>query len=275
MTKTGNSILESALSYAARGWSVLPLFGVLATGCECGDPHCRTPGKHPPIQRGLLRASRDASQITSWFLDRPGRNLAIATGPSGLAVLDVDAKRGGPETLRRLDVDTRKAAKVRTGGGWHLYFQGPVPTSCGSLGPGLDVRGVGGYAVAPPSTHITGVRYEWERWVDELPTWPFPASEPGWAPTSIGDVILEGERNTKLFSLAGTLRARELPAPVIHDMIRIANWRMCKPPLSDAEIDDIVASIMRRPPRGRLASGPQRPPRPANARGTDGLQQPS
>jgi len=51
---------------------------------------------------------------------------------------------------------------VRTGsGGLHFYFtmQGiepPIRNSAGLLGPGLDVRGQGGYVVVPPSEGLMG-----------------------------------------------------------------------------------------------------------------------
>jgi hypothetical protein len=54
------------------------------------------------------------------------------------------------------------------GGGIHLFFRYPrgteIRNSAGLLGPGLDVRGEGGYVVVPPS-HTQG-SYEW---VDSSP----------------------------------------------------------------------------------------------------------
>ena len=49
------------------------------------------------------------------------------------------------------------------GGGMHVFFRYPsekeVRNSAGWLGPGLDVRGEGGYVVVPPS-RTQGV-YKW------------------------------------------------------------------------------------------------------------------
>jgi Bifunctional DNA primase/polymerase, N-terminal len=82
-------------------------------------------------------------------------------------VLDVDADDGGLESLTKLEregVPVPRTARTRTGGGGiHVYFRYPSETeirnSAGLLGPGLDVRGEGGYVVVPPSR--TQGPYEW------------------------------------------------------------------------------------------------------------------
>ena len=108
--------------------------------------------------------------------------MAIRTGaPSDLVVVDIDPRHGGIDSLRALIA--RHGAlpaglRCRTGsGGWHLYFAHPggtVRNSAGRLGPGLDVRGDGGYVVAPPSLHPSGTRYTFrdaETPVPALPAW--------------------------------------------------------------------------------------------------------
>jgi hypothetical protein len=96
--------------------------------------------------------------------------VGVPTGKkSGVAVLDVDVDDGGPESLARLErvgVPVPKTARARTGGGGiHVFFRYPrgteIRNSAGLLGPGLDVRGEGGYVVVPPSR--TRDLY---RWVD-------------------------------------------------------------------------------------------------------------
>lgn len=70
------------------------------------------------------------------------------------------------------------AAWVRTGsGGWHGYMAHPgehLGNSQGQLAAGLDVRGDGGCAVAPPSLHASGQRYHWPA--------PCPPELPAMAP---------------------------------------------------------------------------------------------
>ena len=62
--------------------------------------------------------------------------------------------------------------------GAHLYFILPpaanIRNSAGRLGKGLDIRGEGGYVVAPPSLHASGLRYEWDfdqSTIADLPSW--------------------------------------------------------------------------------------------------------
>lgn len=94
-------------------------------------------------------------------------------------VVDVDTAHGGGRSIRELmerHGALRDAPRARTGsGGWHLLFAHPgerVPNSAGRLGVGIDVRGDGGYVIAPPSTHASGRLYRWEVAPHELPPLP-------------------------------------------------------------------------------------------------------
>ncbi len=165
------SRLESALEYARRGWAVLPLYGITQGRCKCGNPNCSSPGKHPLRQlvpHGLREASASEQDIRAWWTCCPWANVGIRTGKeSGIVVIDVDG--GGEETLKRLQDEHGPFPETltsRTGsGGRHLLFEHPGEKVANKvkesgLGPGLDVRGDGGYIVAPPSAHIAG-GYGW------------------------------------------------------------------------------------------------------------------
>jgi hypothetical protein len=85
-----------------------------------------------------------------------------------VVVLDVDPDHGGLKTLADLEEIhgvLPETSTVRTGGsGRHIWFAHPggrVANSTGRLGPGLDVRGDGGYVIVPPSRHVSGARYIW------------------------------------------------------------------------------------------------------------------
>lgn len=168
-----NPRLEAALDYARRGWAVFPLHGVRADGrCTCGNRACANVGKHPRgdlVDHGVTQATTSRATIEAWWRIHPDSNIGIATGKaSGIAVLDVDAQKGGFETLALLEMANGAlpaTIRVRTGGGGqHVYFAFPgvhLGNSSGKLGAGLDIRCCGGYVVAPPSRHASGQAYAW------------------------------------------------------------------------------------------------------------------
>ena len=83
------SMLEHALEYAALGLQVLPLYGINAAGrCACGNPDCKSPGKHPMTRSGVKAATDNAGLIQRWWTEEPNANIGIATGlNSGVWVL--------------------------------------------------------------------------------------------------------------------------------------------------------------------------------------------
>lgn len=154
-------MLSAALDYASRGWPVFP---------------CKPGGKTPITSSGFKNATTDAEIIKGWWQRDPNANIAIATGRgSGLIVLDVDVKNGQPgrESLEELQREcgtliTRSAKSPS--GGFHLYFLHPggkVGNRAGLL-PGLDIRGDGGYILAPPSITDAGA-YQWSIEEDAAP----------------------------------------------------------------------------------------------------------
>jgi hypothetical protein len=151
-----SDLLDAALTYAARGWPVLP---------------CRPATKVPSTTHGCKDATTDTDVIRHWWGRWiPDGNVAIATGTiSGLVVVDLDCKgdADGFANWAQLMADQSVAyaptrCVVTPSGGLHLYFRHPgAGTRIGQrpLGPGVDVRADGGFVVAPPSVTATG-RYE-------------------------------------------------------------------------------------------------------------------
>jgi Bifunctional DNA primase/polymerase, N-terminal len=97
---------DAALAYARRGWRVIPLHSVRQGRCTCAKgASCPTPGKHPLSERWQQHATTDAAQIRRWWHHRAEANLGLATGGgSGFLVVDVDATKGGDETLHALEL---------------------------------------------------------------------------------------------------------------------------------------------------------------------------
>ena len=96
--------------------------------------------------------------------------------------VDVDEHNGtsGRENLARLAASYEglpKTLTAITSNGRHYYFQHPggtVRNSASLLAKDVDIRGDGGYVVAPSSLHASGDKYYWEDAsipVTELPDW--------------------------------------------------------------------------------------------------------
>jgi putative DNA primase/helicase len=180
---TTPALLDAALSYAARGWHVFPCHTPKEGVCSCRQ-NCGRIGKHPRTKNGLHDASTDAAIIRRWWKMWPKANVAIRTGAEAkLVVLDEDSYKGGDAS--RVDLEHSYAPLPETvqqltgGGGVQYLFTHPgthVKNGVETLGAGLDIRGDGGYVIAPPSLHASGKHYAWElsHLPDETPLAPMP-----------------------------------------------------------------------------------------------------
>jgi putative DNA primase/helicase len=270
----GNELLDAALEYAARGWAVFPCHSIRDGKCTCDKGEaCESPGKHPEydgkdLKHGCHSATNDRAQIIEWWRRYPDANVGIATGEmSGFFVLDIDLKNDGPDNLFEIERECGKLPETvesQTGsGGRHILFIHPGFRIGNKIGfkPGLDIRGDGGYIVAPPSIHESGRRYEWE--MSSLPDDVPLAEAPQWLIDLItkpdhkqsiqvaGDPpakIPEGKRNSTLTSLAGSLRQRGCGQETILAALLAENKARCQPPLSEDEVQKIAGSISRYEP---------------------------
>jgi predicted P-loop ATPase len=141
-----NHVLKVALEYAALGLHVFP--------CTVDKRPLTKWVKGEPGQV----ATTDPEVIRWWWGERfPDALVGIATGPSGLLVVDVDPKNGGD--LADIEIFYEPLPKTLTAttvsGGAHLYYRATPEqgsrNSCSRLARGIDTRGRGGFVVAPPA----------------------------------------------------------------------------------------------------------------------------
>jgi len=139
--------LSSALEYAARGWSIIPI------------------GKN---KKPALKAWRE-HQVTR-ATETELRRMFESTGIQGLAVIcgavsgnlvcrDFDVAEEYHEWAEKHPDWAKTLPTVRTGRGFHVYFRSRGHTKIQKLGDG-ELRG-GGYCLLPPSKHPSGSLYEW------------------------------------------------------------------------------------------------------------------
>ena len=131
---------------------------------------CKPKDKTPLAIGWQNEATTDEKRIIELWNETPTANIGIPTGKvNKLIVLDVDPKNGGFESLADLEKRHGKLPSTMTvttgSGGLHYYFfyaGDDIRNSAGKLGPGLDIRGEGGYVVAPPSIHPNGNHYKFQ-----------------------------------------------------------------------------------------------------------------
>jgi hypothetical protein len=249
--------------------------------CGCGNPVCPTVGKHPAYPYSELEPGEQLGA-------GPGGGYGIATGArSGIFVVDLDVRpaegKDGVAAFTALGSTPRTTIVSTPTGGLHLYFRLPhgadgvpmkVKTSGGELGPGIDVRGEGGFVVGPGSPHRNGGVYEV---LEEAPI----ADAPGWLLgllTKAHDVTAASTRRAvdpaspegaRRVAFARDLMAKmppsvdgaggskallracirlvclELPPATCADLVRDVFNPRCTPPWSDAEIRHKVADADR------------------------------
>ena len=224
-TRGAGRLAQAAHWHAAHGLAVFPV----------------APGaKVPAVEKDWEhQATTDHARIDSWWGTTPF-NIGIATGPSGLLVVDLDrpkepgtlpparwrdsGARSGRDVLDHLAADVGTPLpptwRVTTpSGGEHLYFRQPgeirLGNSAGRLGWKIDTRGHGGYVLAAGSV-INDTRYHADviRRPSDLPEWitraltppPHPIAEPG-TPTrdadAYGMAALTGELDRLLMATEG------------------------------------------------------------------------
>jgi len=155
-TPADNPNLTAALDLAAAGVPVFPA----------------GPNKRPLLVGWQEKASTEAAQIHRWWLVHPVALPAIFVGGAGLVVIDCDRHPGGRDGIqafkRLVDASGSKLTSVpmtsTARGGVHLFFKQPkggtLGNGRGDLPDGIDVRGVGGFVIAPGAVLPDGKRWQ-------------------------------------------------------------------------------------------------------------------
>jgi hypothetical protein len=172
-------VIGGALAWASRGLPVFPLFEVVDGRCACRRPDCTGArrGKHPRVLGGLKVATLDEETIRKWWRLWPDSNIGIRTGAPGIVAIDLDTPAAAAALLELAEGRPLGGLAIATGRGRQLWYHAPelddVPSGRDLRGiAGLDVRARGGYVIAPPSRHYSGVEYRVAGGQFEpLPTW--------------------------------------------------------------------------------------------------------
>lgn len=209
--------LATALALAAQGFSVFP--------CHSGGPKAKSP---MPFIKWREASTTDPSTIAAWWRKWPEAAIGLDLAKSGLLVIDADrhGEADGVEAFGALmaehgfDPDSAPLVATPNAGNHHYFRQGkgkPHGNSEGNLPPGINVRGAGGYVIAPGTVMQDGRVYE--LWGDlaaapEIPDWL--------------SAILEARRGG---NQEGNVSAPLAPAPASRDRI------------PDAEIEELLSYI--------------------------------
>ena len=240
---TNKNMVETVKLFAALGIPVFPI-----------SPGSKIPYKNTS---GVKEATTSVQTIEQWFNDYPDANWAMAAGKgSGILVLDIDPRNGGLDSIQaeiKKYGAPPKTPTVKTGGGgYHFYYRYPNFSNIknGEILPGVDIKTDGGYVLIPGS--VTDDVYTWAKGLSnteinlaELPGWIVElASARRNMFLDTEELIVVGNRNNYLTSLAGSMRRRGMGENSIRVAIREENIARCSPPLGPDEVDRLVDSIM-------------------------------
>ena len=189
-------------------------------------------------------------EIGAWWGMYPQLGVAVVTGTiSGVFVIDVDLRKGG--SLEGLDVPETLTVRSPSGG-LHLYFnlpKGEVIRCRTDIIPGIDLKGEGGYVLAPPTAGYSWVNPD--KPIADPPQWLLelihkrPASssdenadeEESWFAKVFSEGVAQGSRDTTAIRMAGYLARKGLKLEEIKAILLDWNKRN-KPPMGSLPGDE-------------------------------------
>lgn len=259
-TPSSTSMISHALSYAQRGWAVFP---------------CSPKAKTPATSNGFKSATTDEERIKKWWSDHPNCNIAIATGhvSGGLLIIDVDVHDPNIDAIQNIrDWESQygqplpNTLMALTGsGGVHIFYHTDkeVKNSV-NRDMGVDVRGDGGYIVAPPSIHPCGGEYKWHTTLEVAEAnetvFAFLNFLKGGKPIGshtapvvkapeenfvLGSIINQGGRNDQLYKYVCSMQAKGMGDVMMWNELVAVNESRVKPPLSESELKKLYNSALR------------------------------
>lgn len=160
MADTTAPNLETALRLARSGFAVFP--------CESGGDKAKQP---KPFIKWRDVSTTDDTAIIKWWQKWPDAAIGLDLAKSGLVVIDCDrhGEDDGVEAYGALISEhgydhARDPIVATPNKGTHFFYRQPsgqqLGNGRGALPPGIDVRGAGGYVIAPGTVMQDGRLYE-------------------------------------------------------------------------------------------------------------------
>jgi hypothetical protein len=274
---------------------IVPLHKIKQTGiCSCRSFECSSKGKHPFFPKSWKQvASKDPNTVKRWLFEfHSSYNFGVLTGrlstKTNKRLIIVDIDKITDENKSFIDKLPKETFSYKTGsGGFHYWYwiDIPVANSVSRLAKHVDIRGMNGYALIPPSNHVSGKYYGEEQLNDDYPILDFPkelleeSSRPQigsilkkkitldkstsvWTYRSIpgirkmlfnGIPIPKGVRNTVVHRLLSSDRAKGMNEVELSDKADYYKSR-CEEyySVTETELKSIVSSVMRYAPHRNL-----------------------
>lgn len=263
--------------------------------CDC-SMSCEQVGKHPAVVGWADGTYWNKRSVGDGEIGEGG-GWGIPTGSlNGIFVVDLDVRaacgdKPAKDGVAALEALARAAGGeipdtltvLTPSGGVHLYFTIPlgvtIKSSGGSLGPGIDVRGEGGYVVGPNSPHKSGGFYKTfeeemdhpaafpPQWLLEKVVAPKKSSAELDAPVlqdrtgedlekyigrarnylaKVEPCIEDGTSSKKLGKYAAHIRSKGIPLDRCLALLQEFNQR-CTPPWLDSDLVRIINNVERGP----------------------------
>lgn len=184
-------LLYEAQVLAAYGWHTFALNPGGKPWANCDDCrlNCTYMEQYEECEcllcHGFYAATTSNDTLAAMWEQQPTSIIGVRTGSrSNMFVLDFDRHEGGGNgiatliKLKEQGVLPLTVSAKTGGGGYHLFYQYPggglrVPNNNrGRVGPGVDVKGEGGFIIAPPS--IKEGRTQGYSWYPGRTPWEFP-----------------------------------------------------------------------------------------------------